>query len=72
MDPNFRQHRTNSHKIGNVNPFIKYVSIYSCSSEFPQHGILKTQIVAESLLIASEKFSIPNERDSVRHERLEA
>ena len=67
MDPNFRQHRTNSHKIGNVNPFIKCIHIYSYSSEFPQHGI-----VAESLLIASEKFSIPNERDSVRHERLEA
>ena len=67
MDPNFRQHRTNSHKIGNVNPFIKCIHIYSYSSEFPQHGI-----VAESLLIASEKFSIPNERDSVSHERLEA
>ena len=67
MDPNFRQHRKNSHKIGNVNPFIKCIHIYSYSSEFPQHGI-----VAESLFIASEKFSIPNERDSVRHERLEA
>ena len=67
MDPNFRQHRKNSHKIGNVNPFIKCIHIYSYSSEFPQHGI-----VAESLFIASEKFSIPNERDSVSYERPEA
>ena len=70
MDPNFRQHRKNSHKIGNVNPFIKFIHIYSYSSEFPQHGI-----VAEALLIASEKFnkiSFPNERDSVSHERPEA
>ena len=49
--------------------------LYSYSSEFPQHGILKTQIVTEPLLIASKKSNkilIPNERDSVNHKRLEA
>ena len=70
MDPNFRQHRTNSHKIGNVNPFIKCIHIYSYSSEFPQHGI-----VAKALLIASEKskknLNSYYERDSVSHERPE-
>ena len=47
-----------------------YIDIYSYSSEFPQHGI-----VAEALLIASEKSNkipFPNERDSVSHERPEA
>ena len=50
-------------------------NLYYYSSEFPQHVILKTQIVTDPLLIAlkkSNKISIPNERDSVNHKRLEA